>query len=69
MFCNGLIFRVENKEVTYVIVEMRDKCRITEKPVRESGGFNLGYVSGVLIDNGVVVNKDSITVVDKGGGD
>ena len=50
-----------------MIVEMRDKCRITEKPVRESGGFDGRYAPGVLVYDGIVNEEDSVALVDEDG--
>ena len=50
-------------------MKMRDKSRVAEKPVRESGRFDSGSNPGVLIDDGIVVDKDSVALVDEGGGE
>ena len=66
MFRDGLILRVENKEVSNVVIEVGNKCGVTEEPVRESGGFNGVFVCGVFIDDGIVIDENAIFLVDEG---
>ena len=69
MFRDGLILRVENKEVSNVVMEVGNKCGVTEEPVRESGGFNGVFVCGVFIDDGIVIDENAIFFIDEGRGE
>ena len=46
-------------------MKMGDEGGVTKKPVRESGGFDSGFTPSVLIDDGVVISKDSVALVNE----
>ena len=52
-----------------MVMKVGHKGGVSEKPVRESGGFDSVFICSVLIDNSVVVNKYSVMLIDEGGGE